>query len=74
VVDLRTGQHRHLVEEVAAWYARSGYLLYVTADGRVVAAPFDQYRLEISGPGRAVLDSVGVTALGVDRTARATGP
>jgi serine/threonine-protein kinase len=73
VVDHRTGQHRHLVEGVAAWYAPSGYLVYVTADGTLIATPFDQDRLEITGPGHAVLDGVGVHALGADVTLSASG-
>ncbi len=73
VVDLRTRQHRYLAEGVAAWYARSGHLLYLTADGTLIGAPFDQDRMEITGTGRAVLDSVVVGTLGADLTLSASG-
>ena len=45
VLDLKTGKHRILVHGVMGRYARAGYLVFVRADGSVMAAPFDQ------GPG-----------------------
>ena len=41
VVDLTTGLHRRLVAGVGAKYAKDGYLVYVTADGTLMAVSFD---------------------------------
>ena len=49
VLDTRTGEHRVLVRGVGARYAASGHLVYVTADGNLLAAPFDLGRMELSG-------------------------
>jgi Tol biopolymer transport system component len=51
VVDVATGQARVLVEGNVGRYAESGHLIYVREDGRLMAAPFDQDRLVLSGPG-----------------------
>jgi len=44
-----SGKHTILARGLAARYALSGHLLYVTADGTVMAAPFDADRLELQG-------------------------
>jgi serine/threonine-protein kinase len=49
VLDLATGKHRTLVRGIFARYARSGHLLYVTEDGALMAVPFDQDRMELTG-------------------------
>ena len=49
VLDLATGKHRTLVRGIFARYARSGHLLYVTEDGALMAVPFDQDRMEVTG-------------------------
>ena len=49
VVDLETGEHHDLVQGILGRYV-DGYLLYVRFDGALVAAPFDQDKLEITGP------------------------
>ncbi len=68
VVDLRTGEQRQLVEAMAGWYAPTGHLVYVTADGTMVAAPFDLDKLELTGPGQTLLGGVGLSGNGVDVT------
>ncbi len=60
VVDLRTRKHRVLVHGVMGRYAASGHLLYVTSDGTLMAAPFDQDRLELMGEGVAVAEGLSV--------------
>ena len=50
VLDLRSGQHRELVQGVYARFAATGHLLYVTAGGDLMAVPFDAERLEVTGP------------------------
>ncbi len=49
VVDLATGQHHALVQGILGRYA-GGYLIFVRYDGSVLAAPFDQDKLELTGP------------------------
>jgi Tol biopolymer transport system component len=71
VVDLRTGEHKSLIRGVAGVYSPTGHLLYVTADGTLMAAPFDQDRLEITG--EAVALTAGVSVRGVSRVDLALG-
>ncbi len=59
VLDTRSGTHRVLVRGISAHYAESGHLLYVTEDGLLMAAPFDQNSLRITGD--AVLVGNGVS-------------
>ena len=49
VVDLATGKHRALVQGVLGRYA-PGYLVFVRFDGSLLAAPFDQDKLVLTGP------------------------
>ena len=49
VADRATGSHRVLVPGQLAVYARSGHLLYVTGDGTLMGAPFDQKSMEVTG-------------------------
>jgi Tol biopolymer transport system component len=60
VVDLRTGIHRTLVKGVYGRYAASGHLVYVTADGALLSAPFDQGRLQLTGPATALAEGVNI--------------
>ncbi|HEU5358165.1 MAG TPA: hypothetical protein VFU45_03510, partial [Gemmatimonadales bacterium] len=62
-VDLRTGIRHVLVKGLLARYV-AGYLVYLRADGAVLAAPFDQDALRITGPSVTLFDGVGVKALG----------
>ena len=63
VVDLRTGKHKSLTRGVAGLYSPTGHLIYVTADGTLMAAPFDQDRLELTGEGVALASGVSVRAV-----------
>jgi serine/threonine-protein kinase len=73
VVELETGTHRVLTPGVWAEYAASGHLLYVTADGALLAAPFDQDRLELTGPGVPITDGIGIRRWSVDMALSANG-
>jgi serine/threonine-protein kinase len=74
VVNLRTGVHRVLVRGVYARYVRSGHLVYVTSDGMLLAAPFDQDRMELTGPATALTEGVNVRGAGfVDLTVSSAG-
>ncbi len=62
VLDLRTGEEKLLLEDVAhASYLPSGRLLYVRRDGVALVAPFDPGRLTITGAAVPVLEGVEVT-------------
>jgi eukaryotic-like serine/threonine-protein kinase len=60
VLDLATRKHRVLVRGVLGRYARSGHLVYVTADGALMAVPFDQDRMQLTGDPVALGEGVGV--------------
>jgi serine/threonine-protein kinase len=64
VADLETGTHRILVRGVAAKYAASGHLLYVTADGTLMAVPFNPSRFELAGEAIALVDGLSVRVNG----------
>jgi len=75
VLDLATGTHRVLLKGIFARYARSGHLVYVTASGTLMAAPFDQDRMQLTGDPVSLGDGVGVRVGGgaVDLAISATG-
>jgi serine/threonine-protein kinase len=64
VVDLATGEHEALLTGVFARYSRSGHLVYVTAEGTLLAAPFDQESLSLTGDPVAVVQGVRVPVNG----------
>ena len=68
------GPHRVLVRGVSARYAESGHLLYVTADGTLMAGPFDLKRLELTGEATRITEGLAVRPFGsVDVTISRTG-
>jgi len=64
VLDLGTGERRLLARAVGGRYAASGHLLYVTWDGTLFAAPFDQERLTLTGDAVPVADGLRVGGFG----------
>jgi len=73
-VDLATGTRTTLVRGVYGRYAASGHLVYVTADGTLLAAPFDQDALALTGPPVALARGVGIGPYGsVDMDVGADG-
>jgi len=60
VMDFRTGTVRTLLRGAYARYVQSGYVIVAHADGGLVAAPFDQDRLAITGPATPLLDGIVV--------------
>ncbi len=60
VVDLATGEHRVLVQGALARYAETGHLVVVRGDGTLMAAPFDEVELELTGPWVQLLSNVSV--------------
>jgi Tol biopolymer transport system component len=61
VRDAKSGKQTTLLKGVAAFYASSGHVLYVTADGMLLAAPFDLGRLTITGESVALATGVSVS-------------
>ena len=64
VVDLKTGKQMILGKGVMGRYDRAGHLLVVRADGSLIAAPFDQETLEVTGPEVRLLEGIKVSTLG----------
>jgi serine/threonine-protein kinase len=60
VLDLKTRKHHVLVRGVFARYLPTGHLLYVTAGGVLMAAPFDQDRMEITGAAVALAEGITI--------------
>ena len=54
------GEARSLVRGVYALYAPTGHLLVVTADGKLIAIPFDPKKLELTGAPIALIEGIGV--------------
>jgi Tol biopolymer transport system component/tRNA A-37 threonylcarbamoyl transferase component Bud32 len=57
---LPRGEAHSLVRGVYALYSPTGHVLVVTADGKLIAIPFDPKRLELTGAPIALLEGVGV--------------
>jgi Tol biopolymer transport system component len=53
-----------LTRGIYARYAPSGHLLVVTADGKLIAIPFDPKKLELTGSPVALIEGIGVRAGG----------
>jgi serine/threonine-protein kinase len=58
VVDVRSGTRTTLARGTSARYASSGHLVYARADGVLVAVPFDQSRLALTGPETPLLEGI----------------
>ena len=64
VLDIRTGKHRVLVRGSAGKYSASGHLVWATASGAMMAAPFDADRLALTGEGVPVAAEIAARGLG----------
>ena len=58
VIDLATRERRVLTKGLLARYVAPGYLIFLRTDGAVLAAPFDQGKLEITGPAVPLFEGV----------------
>jgi serine/threonine-protein kinase len=61
VVDLALREHRVLVRGLLGRYAQSGHLVYVRFDGALMAVPFDQEKLELTGAPVSVAGNIQVS-------------
>ncbi len=73
VLDLASGTYRVLVRGVGAKYAASRHVVYVTADGTLMAVPFDQDALELTGEATALAERVIVGFRVLDMALSAPG-
>jgi serine/threonine-protein kinase len=75
VLDLATRTHRVLLRGIFARYARSGHLVFVTAEGALMGVPFDQDGMQLTGDAVVLAEGVGVRVGGgaVDLALSATG-
>jgi serine/threonine-protein kinase len=62
--DLKTRARHFLTKGVIARYVAPGYLVVLRGDGALLAAPFDQERLQLTGPMVPILSGVMVKPLG----------
>ena len=58
------GEPKVLMRGVYARYSPTGHLLVATADGKLLAVPFDPKKLEIRGSPIALLEGIGVEGTG----------
>ncbi|MEO6055425.1 MAG: protein kinase [Gemmatimonadales bacterium] len=58
------GTAHSLVRGIYARYSPTGHLLVVTADGKLIAIPFDAKKLELTGAPVALIEGIGVRAGG----------
>ena len=72
---LPNGPAHALTRGIYARYVPSGHLLVVTADGKLIAMPFDPDKLELTGSPVALIEGIGVRAGGfnVDLSLSRTG-
>ncbi|HEY7637705.1 MAG TPA: protein kinase [Gemmatimonadales bacterium] len=72
---LPNGPAHALTHGVYARYSRTGHLLVVTSEGKLVATPFNLDKLELTGSPVALIEGVGVRAGGfnVDLSLSSTG-
>ncbi len=74
VLDLKSGVYHALLHGLSPHYAASGHLVYVTAGGALMAAPFDQDRMALVGEPVILAEGLGVSQDGMqDLTISATG-
>ncbi len=74
VLDLKTGKYHTLVQGLTARYAPTGHLIYVTAAGDLMAAPFDLGKLAVTGEAVALTNGVAGRPFGaVDLALSSTG-
>jgi len=62
--DFATKERHVLTKGLLARYVEPGYLVFLRADGAVLAAPFDQDHLKLTGPAVPVLEGVMIKPFG----------
>jgi serine/threonine-protein kinase len=62
--NLKTRERHILTKGILARYVEPGYLIFLRSDGAVLAAPFDQDKLALTGPAVPILEGVMTKAFG----------
>jgi len=62
--DFKTRTRHVLTKGLLARYVAPGYLVYVRADGALLAAPFDQDKFTVTGPAVPILEGIMTKAFG----------
>jgi eukaryotic-like serine/threonine-protein kinase len=62
--DFKARERHVLTKGLLGRYVAPGYLVYVRADGAVLAAPFDQDKFELTGPGVPLFEGAMTKAFG----------
>jgi len=62
LIDLATGESRDAVTGMMSEYTTSGHLVYLTAEGTLMAAPLDVDALSLTAPPVAMFDGVDARA------------
>ena len=61
VADFKTGKPRILLHGLRARYSATGHLLVVRTDGSMIAVPFDQDRMTLTGPPVPLMTGVAIS-------------
>ncbi len=67
VVSVETKEVKVLLRGTMGRYAPTGHIVYTRADGALLAAPFDQHKLEVTGPATPLLEGVVVQGSGASQ-------
>ena len=62
--EFKTRQRYPLAKGLMAFYMAPGYLVYLRADGAVLAAPFDQGQMKLTGPAVPLFEGVMTKTFG----------
>jgi len=62
--DFKTRQRHILTKGLLARYVAPGFLVYLRADGAVLAAPFDQDKMQMTGPAVPLFEGAMTKAFG----------
>ncbi len=65
VFDLETGSSRASVAGAQGFFAATGHLVYATQEGSLMAVPFDERGLSLTGRPTALLEGVDVRVVGI---------
>ena len=60
-VRLGTGERKVLTAGTRPYYTLTGHLVFGSAEGQILAAPFDAERMELTGPAVPLVEGVGFT-------------
>ena len=65
IVSFESGEVRELIPGFSGNYVPTGHIVFTRDDNRLYAAPFDQDRLEVTGPALRIIDGIAYTNFGL---------